>query len=57
MPWMDMAHDAGYRGDERRQMAAQLEQEARDEWERKHDESVEFERQLAAEDDGGDVPF
>lgn len=36
-PWMDMAYDAGARGDEQRQMAAQIEQEERDMQEERED--------------------
>jgi hypothetical protein len=41
-PWMDMASDAGARGDEQRQMAAQIEEEER----RKQEERLLHEHDL-----------
>lgn len=44
MPWMDMAHDAGARGDEQKQMAQMIEEEER----RKQDERDEQARDAEA---------
>lgn len=68
MPWMGMAHDGGFRGDEQRQVAAMLEQEARREREAEQDEreqqaELEYEQELEAlgrerqERHDADVPF
>lgn len=48
-PWMDMAHDAGARGDEQRQMAAWIEQEERDRYEQRAAEEQLLEAEMQAE--------
>lgn len=62
MSWLDMAHDAGYRGDEARQMAQLIEQQEREQWERDQEDRAEQELdseleppRLVLPDD--DVPF
>jgi len=58
MPWLDMAHDAGYRGDEQRQVAAMIEQREREAFEaRPAEHERDDEREQERHEADGDVPF
>lgn len=58
MPWMDMASDAGYRGDEQRQVAAMIEQQERDRFEARAEDARREDEQIAeAQAASVDVPF